>query len=136
MNEIILIENYIKCFRHFGDFTGRSNRIEFWTFVIVNTVISIPFIVLFFSGLWDYKECGNTTMLSIGATLMILWTLITSIPKISAAVRRLHDIGKSGYWLFILGIPALGSLIIIYFLLLKGDEEENKYGYPPVDDYE
>ncbi|MDO4672737.1 DUF805 domain-containing protein [Falsiporphyromonas endometrii] len=136
MDEFVLIEYYFKCFRHYIDFSGRANRKEFWTFVVVNIIISIPFIILFLSGMWDYEECNNSTMLYIGAVLLFLWTVITGIPKISAAVRRLHDTGRSGFWLLILFLPGIGSLILITLLLLKGDDEENKYGFPPSDLFE
>ena len=60
-----------------------------------------------------------------------MYALGVMIPYLAVAIRRLHDTGRSGWWLFITLIPILGSLAFIYFLASDSDPEDNKYGANP-----
>lgn len=95
------------CFKKYATFSGRANRAEYWWFYLfVFLVCLVPFLG------W------------IAAIGLI-------IPSISAGVRRLHDIGKSGWnWLFNL-IPIVGSILVIVWLCQPSQEGENKYGPNP-----
>jgi uncharacterized membrane protein YhaH (DUF805 family) len=108
--------NYYKeCFNKYLDFEGRASREEFWYFFIINIIILsvLSFIeqtyhILLFSGLFG---------------------LIITPPTISAAVRRLHDVGKSGWRLLLLIIPFFGLVILLITLAMRS-KEENAYGLP------
>ena len=73
----------------------------------------------------------NWTALSIMITLNSLLFLIATIPFISATVRRLHDIGKSGCYIFIGFIPLLGQLYLLFLLSKDSNEGNNEYGDSP-----
>jgi uncharacterized membrane protein YhaH (DUF805 family) len=57
--------------------------------------------------------------------------LVFLLPSISVATRRLHDIGKSGWWQLLAFVPVLGILVLIYWLALNGHAGANAYGPNP-----
>jgi uncharacterized membrane protein YhaH (DUF805 family) len=104
----------ITCLTKYVDFDGRASRSEFWWFFLFQViVISVLSILLSF--------LGNI------ASLALL------LPGLAAAVRRLHDIGKSGWWIFIGLIPLIGWIIAIYWAAKEGQPESNNWGAPPAD---
>ena len=116
MNNIV--EWYLKPFKKYADFTGRARRKEYWTFVLVNFLISI---ILSGGG-----QAGTGPQI-----LSSLFSLFVLIPSLAVAVRRLHDIGRSGFWLFILFIPIIGFFVILFFLLQDSEPGSNEYGPNP-----
>lgn len=95
---------------------GRASRIEYWTFFLLITPIFIP--------LYAYKPKHFLYLL-----------LILSPFGIPLSIRRLHDINKSGFWLFLNFIPLLGPLFLFYWSCLASDPNENSYGMPPKGTY-
>lgn len=82
---------YIKCLKQYADFSGRARRKEYWLFVLFNYIIfNVAGLIDVISGFTDGFEIGP-----LGA----LYLLGMLIPSLAVIVRRLHDIGKSG-WLF------------------------------------
>ena len=107
----LFFSNYIK-------FEGRSNRGEYWKaflmIILASVVLSIIDGVL--------VGAGGVPFLSM------IFSLITLVPGIAIGVRRLHDIGKSG-WLLLLGlIPVIGAIILIVWFAKKPDPAPNQYG--------
>lgn len=100
------------CFAKFADFSGRATRSEYWWFVLAY------FILAMVTGF-------------IHEYLYYLVVLVFLVPMISAGVRRLHDIGKSG-WLLLLGLIPLVGLVLIYFMVQPTQPASNEYGAPPV----
>ena len=101
---------YLKVLRNYATFSGRARRSEYWYFVLFNAIIS--FVFGFVCGLMQVPELAN------------LYTLAVFIPSIAVGVRRMHDVGKSGWFL----------LIPIYNLILAvtdGENGENQYGPDP-----
>ena len=76
---------YLKCLHQYADFSGRARRREYWTFVLINLIISVYLLVLRISLGWLYQ---NRDMV-IDATLLIICVLI---PSLAVVVRRLHDV--------------------------------------------
>jgi len=107
-------------------FTGRIGRKNFWLGSIVYVVIY--FLLLFIpSTLRNLLPTSNTTdaILILPSFLLILFGLFLWL---SLIVRRLHDSNKSGFYAFCIVIPVLGYIILLYFLIVKGDEKSNNYG--------
>ena len=104
---------YIEVLKKCTVFSGRAHRTEYWMFFLINFLISIALTIL------------NLDLIGI------LYTLGVLIPSISVAVRRLHDTGRSGWWLLIALIPLVGAIILIVFLALEGQAEANQYGPVP-----
>ena len=101
---------YLEVFKKYAVFQGRARRAEYWYFVLFNFIVTI--ILLLISA-------------SIGLQILYtLYTLAVLVPSIAVAVRRMHDVGKSGWFI----------LIPIYNLILactEGDQGPNQYGSDP-----
>ena len=117
--------------RRYADFEGRSRRMEFWMFqifqMLVFGVAAVIFVAL-------AAIAGNGAVAEvIGGLLVILIVLIAIalfIPALAVTVRRLHDQGKSGWWYLISFIP-FGSIILLVFMFIDGDQGPNEYGPDP-----
>ena len=112
---------FLDAFKKFADFSGRARRPEYWFFVLFIYIITfvlygIDYLVL------NAGESGYGIFSS-------LFGLVTLVPSISVAVRRLHDTGRSGLWYLIALIP-FGGLVLIYFLV-QDSEPDNQYGPCP-----
>ena len=113
--------NVIK-FKYF-DFNGRSSRSEFWYFILFTIIIS--FVLKFFDFiLFDYEFYEQNSPLST------LFTLGTYIPSFALNVRRLHDVGKSGWWQLI-AFTGIGIFYLLYLFLCDSDNGKNQYGENP-----
>lgn len=120
---------YIKCFKHYADFSGRASRREYWMFVWFNFIIS--FILGFLDGLAGWEVSGDMNL----GILSLVYMLIALLPSLSVAVRRLHDIDKSG-WSYLLGlIPIIGWILLIVYFCKAGTDGPNTYGPQPQDIY-
>ena len=119
--------SYVDNFKHtimgnFANFKGRASRSEYWRFVAVSTIISAVFNVL--------QALFNSTVLgSIVGLVSFAYACAILLPSIGLGVRRLHDVGKSGWLLLICLIP-FGVIYVIYLFAQKGDEGDNQYGSP------
>ena len=115
---------WVKAISRFNDFQGRSSLKELWQYYLWNYTLS--FILSYVDvvlRLYVFRS------LEWGAYLSISFLLLTLLPSMSIAIRRLHDIGKCG-WFFL--VPIYGPLICLF---KKGDISANKYG-PPTDSIE
>ena len=106
------------CLRKYFDFTGRARGSEYWYFVLFCTLIFIVATILdinlFGIPMEDYGPVYSISLLGL------------LIPSISAATRRLHDTGKSGWWQ-LLYFTIIGSFWVLYWLIKKGDTDKNSY---------
>ena len=116
---------YLTVLKKYAVFSGRARRKEYWMFVLFNMIFGIVAFGL------DYML--GTAMGGEGTPgiFTILYYLAIFIPSLAVMVRRLHDIGKSGWWFFITLVPLVGS--IWYFILLVTDSApgENEFGPNP-----
>jgi uncharacterized membrane protein YhaH (DUF805 family) len=111
--------------KKYATFSGRAQRAEYWYFVLFYLVGYFALIMLDSAlGLWS-KEAEAGVLSSIFALGVLL-------PFIAVATRRLHDIGKSGWWQLIGFIPLLGGIVLIVFFARKGDAGSNEYGPSPL----
>jgi uncharacterized membrane protein YhaH (DUF805 family) len=108
----------------YADFNGRASLSEFWWFYLFFVLAAVAAGVVggILSGI-----LGET----IGLLLMAIVVLGLMIPFIAVSTRRLHDIGKSGWWQLISFIP-LGGLVLLYFFVLSGEAGDNQFGAPVV----
>ena len=118
-----LVMNYYSiCLSKFADFSGRARRREYWTFALVNCLIALLLLIL---GLAFGEDSPASNI------MVTIFYLIMLVPNLSVSVRRLHDIGKSGWWLFIGLIPLVGSLLLLVWSLMDSEPGENQYGENP-----
>jgi uncharacterized membrane protein YhaH (DUF805 family) len=110
----------------YADFWGRARRKEFWIFNLFQTIILAGLTVLeMIGGLID----GGLAFLFFGIYLLAFFALLT--PSLAVLVRRLHDTGRSGWFIFIVLIPFVGFIILLIFLCLDSQPGENQYGLNP-----
>ena len=113
---------YSICLSKFADFSGRARRREYWTFALVNCLIAMLLLIL---GLAFGEDSPASNI------MVTIFYLIMLVPNLSVSVRRLHDIGKSGWWLFIGLIPLIGSLLLLVWSFMDSEPDENQYGENP-----
>ncbi len=121
------------CFNKYIDFSGRAPRSEYWwfaVFLIVGNAIA---------GWLDTAIFGTSTMMagdmafeySMGV-IGGLFYLATLLPGLAVAVRRLHDLDKSGWWVLIVMIPFIGFIILLVWFASKGTPGDNRFGPDPL----
>lgn len=107
---------YLAVLKKYAVFIGRARRKEYWMFFLFNTIIC--FVLGFIEGIVSINSDSKES------TLANIYCLAILIPAIAVGVRRMHDVGKSGWFL----------LIPIYNLILAvtdGDKNDNQYGANP-----
>ncbi len=120
------MEWYLKVMRQYADFNGRARRKEYWMFILFNIIFAIIAMLL-------DKVLGINFEEGSGGPIYIIYALIALIPGLAVAVRRLHDVGKSGWMLFIVFIPIIGSIWLLVLMCMEGDSSSNNYGPNPKD---
>lgn len=113
---------YLAVLKKYAVFNGRASRSEFWFFVLINFIIA--FVIGFIEGL-----IGLSSEYGYGP-ISGLYTLAILLPAIGVAIRRLHDSGRTGFWLLVGFIPFIGALILIVLYVLDSEPGANQYGEP------
>ncbi|MEC3979580.1 DUF805 domain-containing protein [Amycolatopsis sp. H20-H5] len=103
-------------FKQSFEWQGRSSRSEYWYFFLFVIVAYIALIAV---------------AVSIGVTQLIVLYVTVLPAQIGVSVRRLHDTGRSGWWLWLGLIPTLGAIVLIVFYCLRGEAGINRYGLTP-----
>jgi len=115
---------YVKCLKQYADFSGRARRKEYWMFVLFNVLISIAL------GIVDGVLGFSAEASSIGI-LGGIYSLAVLIPGIAVCVRRLHDVGKSGWYYLLFLIPIIGAIILLVWFCTEGERSTNAWGEDP-----
>ncbi len=108
---------------HYADFKGRAARSDYWYFMLFYIIIALV-LSLIDSILFSSDGSSNGILGSI-------FSLAAFLPSLGLAIRRLHDTGKSGWWVLAAIIPLLGFLLLIYFFVQDSQPGENQYGQNP-----
>lgn len=109
--------------KKYAQFNGRSRRKEYWSYVLVLGVVSM---VLELIG----RLSGSLSVMSTTSTIMGIIGLATLVPSIAVTIRRLHDTGRSGWFILISLIPLVGGIILLIFLCTDS-KPDNQYGPNP-----
>jgi uncharacterized membrane protein YhaH (DUF805 family) len=116
---------FIKCFRDYAVFDGRSTRSEYWSFSLIGFIIQILINQYDIqSNLWNDEH-------SIGVASTIFY-LVIFVPSLAVSWRRLHDIGKSGWMTLLWLVPVVGWIWILILLFTPSQDGDNGYGVKPV----
>ena len=108
---------YIKALKNYFNFSGRARRKEFWMFFLFYLIFAVV------AGALD-------GVLGTQGIIIAVYMLAMLIPSISAAVRRLHDTNRSGWWYLISFVPVIG-IILLVFLVQDSRDEDNRFGESP-----
>jgi len=115
---------YLKVLKQYADFQGRARRKEYWMFVLFNLIFA-------FVAMYLDRIIGTTMVGLPYGVIYILYALAVLIPSLAVGVRRLHDIGKSGWMLLVSLIPIIGVIWLIILLVTDSNPGENQYGANP-----
>ena len=119
---------YIKVINQYSDFSSRARRQEYWMFALFNIVFAIIALMLdiFLGTTFEFQGLG------IGSGFVsIVYSLFVLIPNLALSVRRLHDVGKSGWFLLIAFIPFIGGVWLLILFLTDSQTETNQWGPNP-----
>lgn len=106
-----------KCLLNYVNFEGRARRKEFWAFQLGYIMLGILSLIL-----------GN--LFKLGDILFVLLILALLLPNLAVSVRRLHDVGRPGWWLLISFVPIVGYILLIIWFAKEGESQSNPYGAP------
>lgn len=122
-------------YKRYADFSGRSQRREYWMFQLLFVLVLIVGAFFVFGLGTSANAIGDDQGLSAvgiaGAILVAVFALGSIIPSIGVTVRRFHDQDKSGWFYLISFIPYIGGWIVIVFMCIDGTHGENQYGLDP-----
>jgi len=105
----------------YATFSGRAPRSEYWYLTLFGYLLSL---LIFFIG-----YTFNSPELMMGISLVVC--LIFFVPGLAVSIRRLHDTGRSGWWLLLAFIPYIGSIALLIIFCI-GSDDDNKYGPNPL----
>jgi uncharacterized membrane protein YhaH (DUF805 family) len=115
---------FLGALRKYAVFEGRARRREYWFFVLFVVIISIVLTIV--------DRITGTYSAAYGTGLLGgLFTLAVLIPSLAVGARRLHDTGRSGWWLLIGLIPFVGAIVLIVFFVIDSQPGTNAYGPNP-----
>jgi uncharacterized membrane protein YhaH (DUF805 family) len=108
---------FVEVLKKYAVFNGRARRQEYWMFTLISTLIYAALYVL---GLALDSQAPQ-----------ILLSVALFLPSLAVSVRRLHDTGKSGWWVLIGLVPCVGFIFMIVFMATEGQRGDNQYGPDP-----
>jgi|LakMenE01Jun11ns_1017448.scaffolds.fasta_scaffold9832070_2 uncharacterized membrane protein YhaH (DUF805 family) len=104
-------------FSHYAKFSGRASRPEFWWFILFASIIGVVLNLI-------------DNAIGWGIILSAIWSLVILLPVLGLYFRRLHDTDRSAWWLLLMLIPFIGTIVLIVFWASKGTADTNKFGAP------
>jgi uncharacterized membrane protein YhaH (DUF805 family) len=120
---------FINAFRYnYANFEGRARREEFWMFNLFHILF---FMVPYFVGIGLAVSNPESPSFMIIFAIVGLYVLASFVPGLAITVRRLHDVGKSGWYYFISFIPLVGAIWLFVLLVTDSEYGENIYGPNP-----
>ena len=106
------------CFRNYVNFGSRSRRSEYWYWTLFVTLASVVTAIV---------DAATT-----GYLLGALFSLATFLPGLAVAIRRLHDLDRSGWWLLLGLVVIIGWIVLIVWYVKEGTRGENRFGAEPI----
>ena len=117
-----IFEAIISVIYQYAVFAGRASRSEFWYWQLSAFLVGVATLML------DMAAFPDSKLSPINA----IFRLMVFVPTLAVGARRLHDIGRTGWWQLLWLVPVAGWIVIIVFACIKGDEQSNQYGDNPL----
>ena len=108
----------------YADFSGRARRKEYWMFMLVYIIIT-----MILGGVLGFVSSLIKSPLPI--LLLYLVPLAVLVPTLALVVRRLHDVDKPWFWIFVSFIPFVGSIWLLVLMCTEGTKGDNQFGPDP-----
>lgn len=123
---------YLNALKNYATFTGRARRSEYWYFVLFNIIFAVAAMLLdrLIGDTFRMNTASGDISLPYGY-VYVLYVLAVFLPGLALSVRRLHDIGKSGWFFLIVLIPFIGAIWLIVLYCTDSQPGINKYGANP-----
>ena len=115
------------CFRKYADFSGRARRSEYCKFMFFTMIVEVLTTAVFTTIIPIVVDINGSEI----SLIYLAACLIFALPKLAVSVRRLHDIGKSGWFYLISLIPVVGQIIFFIWCVKDSEARTNKYGKDP-----
>lgn len=126
-NKYGFISWVLKALKNFADFSGRARRKEYWYFYLATIILIQIFRTIIYIISLEYISYESSLLLLNFITIINLMLLI---PSCAVGARRLHDIGRSGWWQLLWFIPVIGWMVILFFLCKNTSPHNNQWGQP------
>lgn len=117
----------------YADFEGRSRRLEYWMYTLLNMIIAALFVTALVTLAVASRDQEPTPAFFALLGLAVIVYLALLVPGIAVTVRRLHDRNMSGWAYLMVFIPYIGSIALFVIMLLPGTQGPNDYGPDPKD---
>lgn len=119
---------YLKVLKNYAVFSGRARRKEYWMFLLFQLIFAMAAMTI-------DNIIGTTIKVGEQSLpygyIYLIYALALFIPGLAVAVRRLHDLGKSGWFLLIALIPIIGAIWLLVLFITDSQPGENEYGPNP-----
>lgn len=142
--KINMISAYKLMFKNYAKFKGRSRRSEYWYAELANLliVLAVFLLIVVLGGVGvmlpttygdSYSDSGLIFMGISGIIwfLLVIYAIALIVPRLALMIRRLHDTGKSGWYLFLSLVPFVGGIIMLVFMATDSQPGFNQYGKNP-----
>jgi len=114
----------------YATFSGRARRAEYWWFALFNILVKLA------AGIADHLFIQSHAFGAGGSgPISLLTSLALLLPGLALGFRRLHDVGRSGWWWLLVLIPIIGWIVLFYWSVSRGDAGPNAYGPDPIGDW-
>ncbi|MFF1837349.1 DUF805 domain-containing protein [Streptomyces sp. NPDC058231] len=113
---------YLDVLKKYVVFSGRARRQEYWMYVLFTIIAAIIVAVI-------------DAVLGTSPVIVAIYYLAVLLPSLAVFVRRLHDTGRSGWWLLLVFVPFVGGITLLVFACLEGERSANAYGPDPKSAY-
>ena len=115
---------YLQVLKKYAEFNGRARRKEYWMFALFNIIFLIAAMII-------DNIAGTTIGVLPDGLFYFVYALAVFIPGLAVGVRRLHDVGKSGWFYLIILIPIVGAIWLLVLFCTDGVVGQNEYGINP-----
>lgn len=122
------MEWYLRVWRNYADFNGRSRRKEYWMFALFNMLVCG---VAEIAALTTFTSTKSSPLGLLIFAVLGIYGLAVLVPGLAVSARRLHDIGMSGWLLLVALVPVIGGLVLLVLFLIDSNPGTNQYGPNP-----
>lgn len=124
---------YLKVLKQYADFSGRARRTEYWMFILFNFIFACLAAVIdnLIGSTFHFTGIDGNTVPFFYGYVYLLYALVVLVPGLAVLVRRLHDVGKSGWMFLVAFIPIAGAIWLLVLLCTDSERGSNKWGLNP-----